>query len=184
MILETNRLLLRPWESADAEALYRYARDARVGPIAGWSPHASVEESRAIIGSVLSAPETYAVVPRAVGHPVGSVGLMIGERSNIGLPDTECELGYWIGVPFWGQGMIPEASRRLIAHAFEALGMERVWCGYFDGNERSKRVQEKCGFRYHRTVENVPCAIEGLLRTEHITCLTREDWLRGTKAEE
>lgn len=179
MTIETPRLLLRPWETADAEDLYRYARDAQVGPIAGWSPHASVEESRTIIESVLSAPETYAVVPKKVGHAVGSIGLMIGDKSNIGLPDTECELGYWIGVPFWGQGMIPEASQRLLTRAFEELYMEKVWCGYFDGNEKSKRVQEKCGFRYHHTAQNVPCAIEGLLRTEHITCLTRADWLRG-----
>ena len=179
MLLETKRLLLRPWEVTDAEDLYRYARDPQVGPTAGWSPHASVEESRALIESVLSAPETYAVVPKAVGHAVGSIGLMIGDKSNIGLPDTECELGYWIGAPFWGQGLIPEAARRLLERAFEELGMEKVWCGYFDGNEKSKRVQEKCGFRYHHTAQNVPCAIEGVLRTEHINCLTREKWLHG-----
>ena len=61
------------------------------------------------------------------------------------------------------------------------LKLEKMWCGYFDGNEKSKRVQEKCGFRYHHTKENVPCAIEGLLRTEHITCITREEWLKSNK---
>lgn len=49
----------------------------------------------------------------------------------------------------------------------------------FDGNTKSKRVQEKCGFRYHHTAENVPCAIPGVLRTEHITCLEREEWEHG-----
>ncbi len=59
-----------------------------------------------------------------------------------------------------------------------AFGMmdDRLWCGYFDGNEKSKRVQEKCGFHYHHTAYNVPCAIEGVLRTEHITCLSKEEW--------
>ena len=103
---------------------------------------------------------------------------MIGSASNIGISDTGGEIGYWIGVPFWGQGLIPEATRKIMQHGFEDLGLQRLWCGYFDGNIKSKRVQEKCGFTYHHTTNNVPCAIEGLLRTEHITCITRQEWER------
>ena len=61
MILETERLILRPWDETDAESLYEYAKDDRVGPIAGWPPHTSVENSREVINTVLSADETYAV---------------------------------------------------------------------------------------------------------------------------
>ena len=71
-----------------------------------------------------------------------------------GLPD-ECEIGYWLGVPFWGQGIMPEAVNLLLHHAFIDLGMNKVWCGYYDGNERSKRVQEKCGFQHQWTKEKV-----------------------------
>lgn len=178
MIFETKRLILRPWELSDAENLYKYARDPLVGPIAGWPVHTSAENSREIIKTVLSAEETYAVVLKETGQPVGSMGLMIGDKSNIKLPDTECELGYWIGVPFWGRGLIPEAAKRLIRHAFEDLKMNKIWCGYFDGNTKSKRVAEKCGFTYHHTEENVPCAIENMFKTEHITCITKNDWLK------
>ena len=118
MILETERLVLRPWEITDAEYLFQYASHPDVGPIAGWSPHTSVENSRKIIQNVLSAPETYAVVLKELSHPVGSIGLMIGSASNIGIPDTEGEIGYWIGVPFWGQGLIPEASCKIMQHVF------------------------------------------------------------------
>ena len=176
MLLETERLILRPWEESDAEDLYRYASDPAVGPIAGWPVHTSVENSREIIRGVLSAPETYAVVLKETGHPAGSIGLMLGKVSNIGIPNTEGEIGYWIGVPYWGRGLIPEAVREMLRHGFEDLKLDKVWCGYFDGNERSKRVQEKCGFRYHHTAENVPCALEGVLRTEHVTCMTRDEW--------
>ena len=179
MILETERLILRPWEITDAEYLFQYASHPAVGPIAGWSPHASVENSREIIENILFAPESYAVVLKELDHPVGSIGLMIGSASNIGIPDTEGEIGYWIGVPFWGQGFIPEASCKIMQHGFEDLGLQRLWCGYFDGNIKSKRVQEKCGFTYHHTTNNVPCAIEGLLRTEYITCITRQEWERS-----
>ena len=178
MILDTKRLILRPWQESDAESLYKYASDPTVGPAAGWPPHTSVENSREIIRDVLSAPETYAVIDRETGCAVGSIGLMIGGASNIGLPETEGEIGYWIGVPYWGQGLIPEAVREMLRYAFEVLQLEKIWCGYFDGNEKSKRVQEKCGFEYQYTKENVLCSMLNELRTEHLTCLTREKWLR------
>lgn len=161
------------------EDLYEYASDPAVGPIAGWAVHTSVEDSRQIIRDVLSAPETYAVVLKQTSRPAGSIGLMIGAASNIGIPDTEGEIGFWIGVPYWGQGLIPEAVRGVIRHGFEDLGLDRIWCGYFDGNTQSRRVQEKCGFTYQRTVEDVPCAIPGLLRTEHITCMSKQEWSSG-----
>lgn len=177
MILKTNRLILRPWEESDAENLYRYASDSEVGPAAGWPAHTSIENSLDIIRNVLSAPETYAVVDKDTGRAIGSIGLMVGKASSIGIPDTEGEIGYWIGVPYWGQGLIPEAVQEILRHAFEELNLKKVWCGYFDGNTKSKRVQEKCGFQYQYTKENVPCSMLNEVRTEHITCLKKEDWI-------
>ena len=72
--------------------------------------------------------------------------------------------------------LIPEAVKALQKHAFEDLGMKKMWCGYFDGNTKSKRVQEKCGFKYIMTKENVPSQLVGELRTEHITCISKEEW--------
>ena len=60
---------------------------------------------------------------------------------------------------------------------FDDLNLEKLWCGYFDDNTKSKIVQKKCGFRCHHTKENVPCALEGVLRTEHITCLSKAEWI-------
>lgn len=174
MILETNRLILRPWEEADAESLYEYAKDDRVGPIAGWPPHKSVENSREIIQNVLSASETYAVCLKTDNRAIGSIGLLIGKASNLDLPETEGEIGYWIGVHFWGQGLIPEATRELIRHGFEDLHLDRLWCGYFDGNIKSKRAQEKCGFHYVRTDKNIYWPLMDDIRTEYITCLERQ----------
>ena len=176
MTFETQRLILRPWMESDAESLYRYASDPRVGPPAGWPVHTSVENSRQIIRDVLSAPETYAVVLKETGEPVGSVGLMIGKQSNIALTDNECEIGYWLGVPYWGKGLIPEAVKELMRYGFEELGMKKIWAGYFDGNDKSRRVQEKCGMVYQYTKENVPCSMLNEIRTEHITCVTKDQW--------
>lgn len=174
--LETDRLILRPWDEADAEYLYNYAKDDRVGPIAGWPVHTSVENSREIIKNVLSKEGTYAVVLKETMLPVGSIGLMAGKDSNLNIPDTEAEIGYWIGVPYWGQGLIPEAARELIRYSFEELHMETLWCGYFDGNEKSRRSQEKCGFLFHHTNENIHWELMNDTRTEHINCMTKEQW--------
>ena len=177
MILETERLILRPWEESDAEWLYEHAKDPRVGPIAGWPPHTSVENSKEIIKGVLSEPQTYAVVLKSLGHVVGSVGILIGDASNIKILDTEGEIGYWIGVPFWGKGLIPEAVKEIIRYAFEDLKLEKLWCVYSDGNEKSKRVQEKCGFKYHHTNKDAHWKLIDAIRTEHVNCL-ENTWMQ------
>lgn len=81
MVLNTKRLILRPWNESDAESLYEYAKDDRVGPIAGWPVHTSVENSREIIKSVLSSPETYAVCLKDDNRAIGSVGLISANRA-------------------------------------------------------------------------------------------------------
>lgn len=178
MELQTKRLILRPWQESDAEALYKYACNPNIGPIAGWPPHTSIGNSREIIKGVLSAPETYAVVLKETGETIGSVGIMTArsEIRSAKMAGSECEIGYWISEPYWGQGLIPEAVSELIRYAFEDLQMTTVWCGYFDGNEKSKRVQEKCGFTYSHTEYNKPVPLMNDVRTEHFTKLTLEEW--------
>ena len=174
-ILQTKRLLLRPWKPSDAEELFKYAKDPKVGPIAGWRPHTSAEYSREVITKYLSAPETYAVVLRETGLPIGSVGLMFAGATSLTDRPDECELGYWIGVPYWGRGLIPEAVREVLRHAFEDLGVTRVWCGYYDGNVKSKRVQEKCGFTFSHVVEDAFVPQMNERRKAHITSIKKED---------
>ena len=173
MTLQTDRLILRPWREDDAEDLYKYASDAEVGPPAGWPPHTSVENSREIIRTVLSAPDTFAVCLKEDGKPIGSIGF---HRKDLAEDDDEYELGYWIGKAFWGEGLIPEASREMLRYAFEELGMNRIWCGYYDGNEKSRRVQEKLGFVYQRMTEGIEVTLLGEIRTGHSNLMTRERW--------
>ena len=173
MILETERLILRPWMETDAEECYRYAKDPRVGPMAGWKEHVSVEDSRAVIRNVLMVPETYAIVSKETGLPIGSIGL---HHNDLASKDDEMELGFWLGVPYWGRELVPEAAREVLRHAFSDLNLSRVWCAYYDGNEKSKRVQEKLGFKYQWTNESVPVPLLGETRKGHVNLMTREDW--------
>ena len=188
MILETNRLILRPWCESDAEYLYTYASDPEIGPPAGWPPHTSVENSREIIRGVLSARETYAMVLRhdtadslsgkiiPAGTPVGSVGIMFkGCGSYPHMTNTEAEIGYWVALPLWGRGLVPEAVKALQARCFTDLKLDGLWCGYYEGNEKSRRVQEKCGFVPRCGMEIPPHPLNGATK-EFFTYLSSEAW--------
>ena len=176
MFLETKRLILRPWDVRDAEDLFLYAADPAVGPIAGWPPHQSVEESRRVIETILTPPDNFAVCRKEDGRPIGAVGLRRAGVTDLTDRPDECELGYWLGKPFWGRELIPEAAEEVLRHAFQDLGMTKVWCGYYEGNLRSKRVQEKLGFRYQWTTEGLDVPQLGEKRTGHVSVLTRESW--------
>ena len=182
MILQTERLILRPWEESDGEELFRFASSPDVGPIAGWPVHTSVENSRNIIRTVLSVPETYAIVWKETNLPIGSIGLKMGDATDLTDAEDECELGYWLGVPYWGRGIMPEAATELLRHAFEDMGMKKVWCGYYDGNSKSKRVQEKCGFRYEWTTQEVDIPLLQETRTGHVNSLSKEEWQARRKS--
>lgn len=175
-MIETARLILRPWQESEADSLFKYAGDPAIGPIAGWPQHTSAQHSLEIIRTVFSAPETYAVVLKETGEPVGSCGIMFGDSLHSAtMKPGEAEIGYWIGKPYWGQGLIPEAVNALLQRCFNELALDAVWCGYYDGNIKSKRVCEKCGFKYHHTNHDILSPL-GDRRTEHFYIMTKEDY--------
>lgn len=162
MEIETERLLLRPWTDDDAEACFKYAKDTDVGPRAGWPPHTSVENSREIIRTVFSAPEVYAVVLKRSGEPIGCCGFSSCHAGLLG--HDEAEIGYWLGKPYWGRGLIPEAVNAVAERCFLALGMKALWIALFDGNDQSRRVAEKCGFSYDHTCSDDSGQVEHFYR--------------------
>lgn len=175
MILKTKRLILRPWEETDAEELYKYAKSEEVGHVAGWPVHTSVENSRDIIIDALSRENIFAVCLKD-NKAIGSIGIKFREDSTLHLSEQEAEIGYWIGKEFWGKGFMPEAVKKIILYCFEELNLEKIWSGYYDGNEKSKRVQEKCGFKYSHTDNEVNCKSLNETRVEHFSKITKSEW--------
>ncbi len=173
MVLETDRLVLRSWEITDAGELYELAKDPAVGPIAGWPPHGSVEETAQIIRDILSAPETFCVTLKETGKIVGCAGFNFGEVASMKLSGDEGELGYWIGKPFWGRGYATEAARRVVEHGFNDLGLLGIWGGYYEGNDRSCNVQKKLGFQDRGCVRGVYVEPLGEKRDMHLLYLER-----------
>ena len=154
MILQTKRLILRPWEKSDAQSLYENAKNPNVALMTGFPPHKSVEESLYIIENILTGSECYAICKKEDNIAIGSIELKMKSKMFENDKKDECEIGFWIGEKYWGNRFVPEAGERLIKRAFEDLGMNVIWANYFTGNEKSKRVQEKLGFVYYKTFEN------------------------------
>ena len=148
-MIETDRLILRPWELADADALYRYASEPRVSEPALWPCHTSVDMSRWVIENIFRTnPHCYAMVLRDTLEPVGAIGLVPlgGEHLPAGM--YEREVGYWIGLPHWNHGLTGEALRAFAAYCRDTLKLKSLLITTAATNAASQRVAEKCGFGF------------------------------------
>lgn len=144
--METGRLTLREWRESDAETLFKYASDPDVGHRAGWPPHKGVEDSLEIIRNVFSAEGMWAVELKETGEVIGCVGYLPASLSNLDIDEDQCEVGYWIGKPYWNKGYCTEALRAVVDYCFNIKGFTVLWGDYFPENPASGRVMEKCGF--------------------------------------
>ena len=145
-MMETERILLRPWHESDAEVLFKYASDPDVGPRAGWPPHKSVEESLEIIRTVFSNDTTWAIEWKETGEAIGAIGY--GPSCDCNLPARKGEpiAGYWIAKPYWNRGICTDALGLMIDHIRATTDIPSLISGHFIDNPASGRVMEKCGF--------------------------------------
>jgi [ribosomal protein S5]-alanine N-acetyltransferase len=146
--LETPRLVLRPFVAADAAAVQALAGARAVAETTLHIPH-PYPDGAAESWIATHAPAwaagtlaTYAVVDAADGTLRGAVGLTIAPAH------ARAELGYWIGVPWWGRGLATEAARALVDFGFARLALHRVQARHLTRNPASGRVMQKLGMRF------------------------------------
>ena len=153
MILKTSRLTLRYWSVDDAECLYHFAKNPHIGPVAGWPPHQSKQDSLNIIKTIFCRDECYAVVMDDV--PIGCAELLLHPDGNHWWGEGSAELGYWIAEEFQGNGYATEACETLIKRAFDDLDVKQIYATFKQDNISSKRVLEKLGFEYYSQLNNI-----------------------------
>ena len=153
--IETDRLILRPWNMEDLADLYEYARVDGVGQMAGWLPHGSIEVSRNILESFIVEKKTLALELKGNGKVIGSLGIeRLKEEPEID-PDLQGrELGYVLSKEYWGKGLMPEAVRAVVDYCFGVLGYDLLTCAHFKWNDQSRRVIEKSGFHFLKEVSH------------------------------
>ncbi len=145
--LKTARLLLRPLEQADIPAIVRLAGAREIASMTANIPHPYTEhDARDFLARVSEEfrsglSVSFAICVSPARELCGVAGL------NITPAHQRAELGYWIGIPFWGNGYATEAAGAVVAFGFEALALHRIYAFHFAGNDASKRVLEKIGMR-------------------------------------
>ena len=131
-------------------------------------PDENVAESESIIRMFIEEDETWALVLREEGRPIGSVGLHKTREENVR------ELGYVLSEKYWGRGIMPEAAEAVLRFAFEELGLSKVTVGHFPFNMQSKRVIEKLGFSYTGYFEKAFERFDGVKMDECRYGMTKE----------
>ncbi len=137
-----------------------------VGQMAGWNPHTSIQESKAILETFINEKKTFALELKENHKVIGSLGLeklslSLGEEYDI---FVSREIGYVLSKDYWGKGLMPEAVNRVIKFCFEDEKYDYLMCSHSVVNNQSRRVIEKCGFRFVK--ENIRGARNG---EEHIS---------------
>ena len=169
--LTTKRLLLRPWDDMDAEELLKLASNKEIAHWCGWEPHTNIRDTLFALHNFLEIEETYAICLKDTGKIVGSIGLAF--NTSIIKNSDECELGFWVGKEYQRNGYAYEASKELIRHAFDDLNMKTIWCSYFEGNEKSKNLQSKLGFKFSYICKRKDHSKAQEERTCHVSALTK-----------
>ncbi len=154
--LETERLLIRPFQEEDAEAFFACCQNPNLGNNAGWAPHKTLEESREILLNVFIGQENiWAMTLKDTRQLIGSVGIVPDpKREN---PQVRM-LGYWLDEAYWGKGYMTEAVQAVINYGFGELQLSLITANCYPHNKRSQQVLERNGFIY-----------EGLLHQAELT---------------
>ncbi len=152
LVIACSKFTLRPVTVADTEDLWPHVSNPELSVYMSWAPHASREVTSAFLQSQVDGLARGTIVNWAIvldGKACGLVTLAgITWHFSTGWRVDRAELGYWIGQPYWGQGLMTEAALTATSFAFDTLGLHKVTVGHMDQNEPSKRIIEGLGFRY------------------------------------
>ena len=146
-VLATARLRLRALQPEDAPTIATLANDRRIAENTARIPHPyTLADAEGFLRYLEeSETETAFAITLADDALIGICGLRMKPRQAP-------EIGYWLGIAYWGHGYATEAARALIDHAFEDLGLERLEASARVSNPASRRVLEKCGFQWNSVV--------------------------------
>lgn len=151
--LKTARLTLRSWVQEDLEDFYEYASVDGVGQMAGWLPHESRDTTQMVLGSFIAHKKTFALEYQ--GKVIGSLGIENYKEDEFPELDSLSgrSIGYVLSKDHWGKGLMPEVVKAVQKYLFEDVGLDFLIISHYDFNHQSRRVIEKSGFRYIKTIQ-------------------------------
>ena len=144
MLLDLGDLRVRPWRKADLDALLRYANNAKIASnLRDQFPHPYTRRDASDYLNYVRAmdvPTAFAV--EYGGEAVGGIGFRLGAD----IARLSAEMGYWLGEPYWGRGLMTRAVRAASDRALDEYKLTRIFALVFSHNVGSIRVLEKAGF--------------------------------------
>lgn len=142
--LETPRLKLRPYTEADIPELLPLIGTREVAATTLRIAHPYTEQDAKAFLELAKDPDKLwlAITLRSDGRQIGGVGLRVEKQHQ------HAELGYWLGVPFWGHGYATEAAADILRYGFETLALHRIFASHFKHNQASGRILKKIGMKY------------------------------------
>lgn len=151
--LNTERLTLRPWRQEDLDDFFEYASVDGVGQMAGWLPHESKEVTQAILDSFITHKKTFAL--EYEGNVIGSLGIEAYKEDEFPKLDRlrGRSIGYVLSKDYWGQGLMPEAVNAAVGYLFAVEQLDFLLVSHYIFNNQSRRVIEKSGFSYFKTIK-------------------------------
>lgn len=175
-VLDTERLILRPWKIDDLDDFYEYAKNPKIGPNAGWEPHRDKEVSLKVLKSFIEATEdeVRAIVYKENGKIIGSIGIH-NDRRRTGV--NARMIGYVLSENYWGKGLMSEAVKEVIRYLFEEEKPDVISCYHYTFNTQSKRVIEKSGFKYEGTLRMASKIYDGRVYDSACYSITKEDYM-------
>jgi [ribosomal protein S5]-alanine N-acetyltransferase len=178
-VIETERLRLRPLTLEDAPTVQQLAGRREIAAMTLSIPHPySLEQAQDWLAKRLSAvaegkTAVFGIVLKGTGRLIGAVGL-----GEIDADHSRAEMGFWIGVDWWGQGYATEASRAVVRYGFEQLKLNRIYAHHMTKNPASGRVLERVGLRREGLLRQAMRKF-GQFEDVILYAVLREDW-RGT----
>ena len=177
----TKRLYLRPWMLTDLEDFYEFVSDEKVMPAAGSLVIKTREEALKDLRGRMENALAYAIVLRENNKVIGAINY----QKDVHRPNSvrSRSIGYELNSEYWGHGYMPEALDAMVKNAFENTDTEVLSIGYMNGNERSRRVIEKCGFKFEGIVRKCFRSADGKLQDDHSYSMTSEDYFERKAGE-
>lgn len=150
IIIETDRLLLRAFKETDLDDFFAYASVPGVGEMAGWPHHTSKDTTKMILSGFVERKHVFAIFHKGDKKVIGSLGLDTAwtDREEAYKHLKAKNIGYVLARDYWGQGLVPEAVKAVMDYGFNVLGLDAFSIEHFVENMQSRRVIEKCGFKF------------------------------------
>ncbi len=170
-----TKITIRDLTFKDSKDFYEFGKDPLIGPMAGWKPFPNYDVACRLLSSLILNKETYAITEIDNNKLIGTFSIY-----NYGIRKYKYvkSLGFSLATPYHNKGYMTEAVNLAIDYVFRKTDCELLEVGCHTDNLASKRVIEKCGFKYDGKLEKYKALYDGRVVDAYFYSMTKEEYER------